>query len=122
MSSVEVLTAGWRARRYSESGTAALDLVAPLVRLGEVESVLLHFDAAPSAGGTVAISVDALGGAAYDTVLYSVDPGAEGAAVTDLFWQPDRAYHLLAGDAVRVTYANADGRTYGCQVTLKEAL
>ena len=78
-------------------------------------SVSCKFSSAPTTSENVTITLDANAGAAYDVVLYSVDPSAS--SLTTIFWQPDQPIYLEAGDVVVVAYTNTDTRTYGVQIT-----
>ena len=93
------------------SGTVATGSTYQLV------SVSIHFDAAPTTSEDLTITLDANAGAAYDLLLYTLDPSAS--SVTDILWQPDQDLVLEAGDAVDVAYTNSDGNTYGVQITFR---
>ena len=78
-------------------------------------SVSCHLDAPPTTSEDLTITLDADAGAAYDLLLYTLDPSA--GSITDILWQPDEELVLEAGDAVDVAYTNTDGNTYGVQFT-----
>ena len=80
-------------------------------------SITLHLDAAPTTSELFTVTLDAQAGAAYDTLLYSVDPAAH--ALVDLVWIPDEELFFEGGDAIVVAYANTDLATYGVQTTMK---
>lgn len=77
-----------------------------------VVSVTVHFGVAPAAAGSLTITLDANAGAAYDTLLATESM----VGVTNYVWQPDAPFYLMSGDELDVVYANADGRTYGCEI------
>ena len=78
-------------------------------------TITLHLSAAPTTSGNLTVTVDSTSGAAYDTLLYSRDLAAA-PAITDLVLT-DIESVFTAGDTLVVAYANADGRTYGLQIT-----
>lgn len=97
------------------TGSSAIAVSSAVVAVGTTQRLVFvtcHFSAAPAAAGSLTITLNANAGAAYDTLLYS----ASMIAVTDLVWQPDQDLYLVAGSAIDVAYANADGRTYGVQI------
>jgi len=90
-------------------------LVVPTGQTYRLISVTLHMSAAPTTSENFTVTLDANAGAAYDTLLYSLDLSVS--SVTNLLWQPDEPLLLEGGDAIDVAYANTDGRTYGVQIT-----
>ena len=82
-----------------------------------VVSVSAVFGAAPTTSEDFTITVDDALGAAYDVLLYTLDPSA--AATTDILWQPDDELMLVTGDQLVVNYANTDTNTYGLVFTIK---
>jgi hypothetical protein len=87
------------AKTCTPSGSSALD------------SVMLHLSAAGGAAN-LTITIDAIAGTEYDTVLLAQDM----TLVTDLLWQPDRPIELDNGDKIVIAWANGAGRTYGLTV------
>src|SRR3990167_5740106 len=66
------------------------------------------------------VTLNANDGAAYDTLLQSVDLSA--AATTDLVYKPDGGPLLCeSGDAIDVAWANTDTKTYGLRITARLA-
>jgi len=104
---------------YKVSGTGAAaiatSLTVPAGMTYQLMSVSLKYNTAPATSENLTITLNANAGAAYDTVLYTVDPSV--LAVTSLLWQPDEPLYLQGGDAVDVAYTNTDTRTYGVQIT-----
>jgi len=74
-----------------------------------VLAVEVHFSAAPTTSEDLTLTLDSVSGAAYDTVLRSVDPSASSA--TDVLWEGP--FYLANGDALDVAYTNTDTRTVG---------
>ena len=103
--------------KINTTGAAAIanSATVPAGMCYRLVSVSVHFGVAPAAAASMTITLNAIAGAAYDTLL---DTQAM-AGLTDYLWQPDDDLVLVAGDAVDVAYVNADGRTYGCQITMK---
>ncbi len=81
-------------------------------------SVMMHFNEAPTTSENLVVTLAPIAGAAYNTVLYSVDPSEEN--LTDICWRVDGDMWLEEGDRVNVTYANTDRKTYGLQITAEE--
>lgn len=75
--------------------------------------------AAPTTNENLVIELDSAQGAAYDTVLASIDPAAESAA--DLIWEPTNPLKIAAGDQIKVTYANTDDLAIGVVVNMTPA-
>lgn len=80
----------------------------------ELLGVTVKFSSAPTTAGSLTVTLDSVSGAAYDVVLYSVDPSA--AAATSIVWSNDGLARFAEGDAIVVAYANADNRTYGVSI------
>ena len=73
-----------------------------------LREVLLHFGASWNADVTV--TLDAVLGATYDTVLQTMDAGA---GCTDLTWAPEEKRIYRQGDQIKVTATNPGTVTYG---------
>jgi hypothetical protein len=73
-------------------------------------SLKIHLSAAGGAGNFVA-TLDASAGAAYDTIIFTQDL----TLLADMFWQPDSPIFFNIGDKLVITWANANGRTYGIE-------
>lgn len=58
------------------------------------------------------ISLDAAAGTAYDTVIFTQDM----TLVTDLYFQPEQQINLKPNDGIKISWANAGGKTYGLEV------
>ena len=80
-------------------------------------SVSCAFNAAPTTSENFTVTLNSNAGAAYDILLYSLDPSA--ASTETLLWQPDEEVLLEGGDAIDVAFANTDARNYGAQITFK---
>lgn len=105
--------------KINATGAAAIATSAT-VPAGESYSLIsmtVHLSTAPTTAGSLTVTIDANAGAVYDTVIYSVDPST--GSVTDILYQPTYPLICEGGDIIKVAYANADGRTYGVQLTLK---
>jgi len=73
----------------------------------------IHISAAPTTAGSFTLTLNSVDGADHNLVVYSIDPST--ASTTDVF-NNDLDLLLLAGDALNIAYANADGRTIGVQM------
>lgn len=96
--------------------TGAAALVGFVVTLGvrwELICVKLHLSAAGGAVEDFTATLNAVGGAAYDSVLIAEDTNA----LTDLVWMPDgEPVPFNADDELVFAYANSNTRTYGLEV------
>lgn len=93
------------------TGATAINTTVNPGRQWKFDSLSLHLSAA-GASGTLTISLDAAAGAAYDITLLSQDM----TLVTDLYFQPERPINFKTGDALKIVWANAGGKTYGLEV------
>ena len=104
---------------YKVNGTGAAgistSLTVPAGATYQLLSVTLKYNTAPTTSEAFTITLDANAGAAYDTLLYTVDPAAT--AMTSMLWQPDEPLYLEGGDAIDLAYTNTDTKTYGVQIT-----
>lgn len=105
--------------KHGESGLGSILVTAGANtgRQARLISVSAKFDVAPTTAGRLTVTLDALAGSEYDTVLYSVDLAT--ATATNLFYQPDQPTWIVAGDVIKVEYANTDKRLYGVQITME---
>jgi len=90
------------------TGNAAISKTSTPSGDSALDSIMLHLSAAGGAGN-LTVTIDAISGAEYDTVLLTQDM----TLVTDLLWQPDRPIELDSGDKIVIAWANGAGRTYG---------
>ena len=102
--------------RVSDTGAAAVSLsyTVPSGATFDLNSVTIKFSAAPVSAENLTITLDSAIGAAYDVLLYSVDPSAT--AATSIVWQPDAPLYLSPGDVVTLAYTNTDTRTWGATI------
>jgi hypothetical protein len=104
---------------FKVDATGALAIAAtmtvPAGRAYQLISVSVKFSAAPVANESLTITLDANAGAAYDVLLYTINPSL--LATTNLIWSPSQPLYLEGGDAIDVAFANTDTRTYGVQIT-----
>ena len=106
--------------KHNSTGAAAIaaSVTVPAGANYTLESITCHFSAAPTTSEVLTVKLDALAGAAYDTVLYSINPSTGG--TTDILWQPSQPLHFSGGDVIAVAYPNTDTRTYGVQITVRQ--
>ena len=103
--------------RVSDTGAAAVSLsyTVPTGATFDLNSVTIKFSAAPTTSEYLTITLDSAIGAAYDVLLYKVDPSATSA--TSVVWQPDAPLYLRPADVVTLAYTNTDTRTWGATIT-----
>jgi len=77
----------------------------------QLEEIRIHLSDVGTAGD-LTVTLDALAGAAYDTILLTQDMSS----VKDLAWQPTRPHSFVKGDAIKVAWANGSSRTYGMEI------
>lgn len=103
--------------RINATGAGAVASVAtvPVGMSYRLLSVAAHFSTAPTAAGSLTVTLDAADGSDYDTLLQT----ASMVGLTDYVWIPDQDVCIVGSDAVKVTYSNPDSRVYGVRITLK---
>jgi len=74
----------------------------------------VHFDTAPTTSEDLVLTLNGVGWATYNAVLYRTDPSANTA--TDIVFVPDRDLFFEAGDSLVATYTNTDTRTYWIRI------
>lgn len=102
-------------RVHRATGSAAINStldVGTQLKGWQLEAVKLHLSAA-GAAGNFTVTIDAAGGSAYDTVIFTQDM----TTTTDLLWIPDLPIPLADGDDLVFAFANGSGRTYGLEAT-----
>jgi len=102
----------------STATTGAIAHSLTITNAAKLISVTLKVNTAPSTSENYTITLDALAGVTYDTLLYTKD--LAGGAVTALAWFPDETKWLEPGDIITVAYTNTDARTFGSQITVEE--
>lgn len=102
-------------RVHNTTGATAIAATLTAYDTVTIKQVVVHFSAAPVASENFVITLDAYAGAAYDTVLYTVDPSVS--SITDLVWIPDDgAFTMVYGDELDITFANTNTNTIGISV------
>lgn len=107
--------------RIEATGIGAINetFAVPVGQTYRVVSATLHLSAASTTAlEYFTLTLDSVDGAQYDTVLYRLDPAI--VPTVDLLWQPDDELYLVGGDALDVAWANAQGRTWGLTITMRE--
>ena len=110
--------AGYRRDVFTVAGGAVAHTFGPVTSPVRFRELRVHISAAPTTAGSFTITLDSVDGAAYDLLLYTIDPST---ASTVNVMIDDFNVLLLTGDALNVAYANADGRTLGVQMIFSEA-
>lgn len=102
-------------RVYTSTGATAIAASCAIKNDIRVRQVTVHFSSAPTTSENLVFTLNANAGAAYDTVVYTVDPSTS--SMTNLVWIPDdTALILVQGDSLDIAYTNTDTRTIGVQV------
>lgn len=117
-SSTSYMVGGNLRKDYATAASGALSESAAIVKPSRLTSVTLHFDTAPTTSENFTVTVNMNAGAAYDTVIYSVNPSSSSA--TSILYQPDDELWLEPGDVIDVAFTNTDNNTWGVQITLIE--
>jgi hypothetical protein len=112
-------TLATRIAKTVATGSAAIatSVLVPAGQVYRVVSVALHLSAAPTTSENLTITLNSATAAAYDTLLYTLDPSS--VAATNVLWQPDALLYLVAGDSLDVAWTNTNTRTYGLTVTME---
>jgi hypothetical protein len=103
------------------TGAAAISASTALAADFELDSITVHFSAAPTTSENLVVTLDAGAGAEYDTVLASINPAAQ--AAQDLVITPEEygfGKLYASTDAITVTYTNTDTVTYGLRIVTTE--
>ena len=79
--------------------------------------VTVHFNIAPTTSENLTVTLNNLAGAAYDTVLRSVNPSV--GAITNVSFEFDDQQVFKNGDQIDVAYTNTDARTYGAEIVVE---
>ena len=64
----------------------------------------------------IVITLDALAGVAYDTVLKTIVPGG----ATSVAWTPEKDVVYAKGDEIKVAWTNDAAYTYGLRIVTEE--
>jgi hypothetical protein len=102
----------------SATGAAAIAATTASTKRFRLICVTCHLSAGPTTSEDFTVTLDALDGAAYDTVLRSVDLSL--VAATDFVFVPDGDEIYEAGDQIAVAFANTDTATYGLRIVIEE--
>jgi len=105
-------------RKDFENAAVLMAFAVPIIKLTLISSLTLHLAAIPTTSQDFLVTLNSRLDSGYDTVLLRQDLSA--LSVVDLVWFPDEKYWLFPGDALLITYTNADTIRYGLEVTLEE--
>ena len=100
-------------RNYKEIATGNVAIATTVAPSGawRLDMIKLHLNGA-GAAANLTVTMDAVAGGTYDTVLFTQDM----TLVVDLVWIPDNDLIFTAGDEIDVAWANAGGKIYGLEV------
>lgn len=102
---------------YNATGAGALAMTTTETGKFKLVSITLRFNTAPTTSQNLTVTLDANDGAAYDTVLRSLDPSAS--ALTSFFVDYGEGLICESGDQIDLDYTNTDARTYGARIVTK---
>ena len=105
-------------RLDTATGAVAIAASVAAIKATEVIQITLNLNLAPTTSESLTVTINSVSGAAYDTLIYSLDLST--ASTTDLLWQPSEDLWLMPGDSLDIAYTNTDKRTYGLSVVTKE--
>lgn len=103
---------------YNASDHHAIALTTAELGPFELVEVTIHFNLAPHTAENLTVSLNANDGAAYDTVLLTLDPSTYLGGVTDIAWKPEARFFFETGDQIVINYPNTDGHTYGARIVI----
>lgn len=102
---------------YNATGSGAISLSTSMSARFKLNHITIHFNAAPTTSENLTLTLNANDGAAYDTVLYSIDPSADSS--TDVFWFPEKDVIFENGDELDLAFTNTDTKTYGARIVVE---
>jgi len=102
------------------TGSGAISISYTPVAAFWLHEVTLKLDNAPTTSQDFVILLDANNGALYDIALVREDLSED--STDELEYTPSEGPKLYeAGDAIKVTWANSNGRTYGLRISARLA-
>jgi hypothetical protein len=103
---------------YTATGTGALSLATSESGRFQFVQASVKFNSLPVTSQDVTLTLDALGGAAYDAILRRLNPSlGTGTGDTVFLGDPDEIYE--SGDQLTLAYTNTDGRTFGARIVVR---
>jgi len=105
-------------RLDTATGAAAIAASVAAIKATRVLQAALHLSLAPTTSESLTITINSATGAAYDTLIYTLDLST--GSTINLLWQPSAELWLMPGDSLDVAYTNTDTRTYGLSIVTKE--
>ena len=100
---------------YPATGAAAITLSTTEARRFKLVKVTVGFDIKPATAEDVTLTLNAVDGDAYDTVIGRLTPST-GSGTGDIVFTGEDNDIYEAGDELDLAFANADGRTYGARI------
>jgi hypothetical protein len=107
--------------KINETGDAAMSVTYTAARSARLISVSVKLGAIPTTGEALTITLDAVAGAAYDVLLYSLDPAALSLTSLIVTEEDYGDVWLIPGDKIVIAYTNTDAATYGVEIVAMEA-
>lgn len=103
---------------YNATGAAAINLTTAEIGPFELVEVTVHFNLTPHTSENLLVTLNANDGAAYDTVLLTINPSTYLGGVTDIAWKPESRFFFETGDQIVLTFPNTDTHTYGARILI----
>jgi hypothetical protein len=111
----------YKPTKTQATGAAAIATSTALAAPFELISIRLHLSAAGTTAEDFTVTLNDGTGAAYDTLLYSLDLSVS--SVTDLVLTPDKddiPKYYSSTDVLDIAWANTETRTYGLTITTRQ--
>lgn len=110
-----------RVQHKTATGAVAISSsLAPGYSQWKLLGVELKFSSAPTTSESFTVTKNAVDGAAYDVVLYTVDPSVGSVTSIVKSFGDDDMFVFKKGDTADAAYTNTDTRTYGLTWVYKE--
>lgn len=103
---------------YNATGAAAINLTTAEIGPFELVEVTVHFNLTPHTSENLLVTLNANDGAAYDTVLLTINPSTYLGGVNDIAWKPEARFFFETGDQIVLTFPNTDTHTYGARILI----
>ena len=96
------------------SGTSAIacaDSIGPYESKYKLKHITVKWNTAPTTSQSLTLTLNSATGAAYDCVIYSVDPSVGSLTSLWINFEDQNGLDIAAGDAIDLAYLNTDTNT-----------
>lgn len=97
------------------TGSGAISSNIDLGGVATIKQITYHADGAATTSENFTVTINSAAGAAYDTVVYSVDVSGE-TDTQNIIWKPSPHVVLANGDTIDLAFANTETNTIGITV------